>query len=78
MNVAKQVTYHRSIMTRSVTLEGDIMSPDGSLSGGSRPKGGALLLDIAEINEIQKLYNTKENELHALQTDIAYVQYFLS
>lgn len=71
MNIAKQVTFHRNIMCRSVTLEGDLMDPDGSLSGGSRPKGGAVLLEADEINQMQKLYREKEDELRRVCQEIA-------
>lgn len=70
MNIAKQVTFHRNIMCRSVTLEGDSMDPNGSLSGGSRPKGGAVLLEANEINQMQKLYREKEAELRRVCDEI--------
>lgn len=62
MNVAKQVTYHRNIMCRSVTLDGDVVDPGGTLSGGAKPKGGAVLLEVEEINQIQRSLAQKEAE----------------
>lgn len=31
-----QVAFHKDVMTRSVTLEGDVFEPRGLLTGGSR------------------------------------------
>jgi structural maintenance of chromosome 2 len=36
---AKKVTFHKNINTRTVTKEGDLFDPSGTLSGGSRPEG---------------------------------------
>uniref|UniRef100_A0A1B0CNN4 Putative structural maintenance of chromosome protein 2 chromosome condensation complex condensin n=1 Tax=Lutzomyia longipalpis TaxID=7200 RepID=A0A1B0CNN4_LUTLO len=74
INVAKQVTYHRNIMTRCVTLDGDVVDPSGSLSGGARPKGGAVLLDVAEIKELKTAYNAKKAELQAIENQMGQLQ----
>lgn len=69
-----QVTYHPKIMCRSVTLDGDVVDPQGTLSGGARPKGGSVLLEIAEI---KKLLNTIQNidiQLKDLNDKIARIQ----
>lgn len=68
------MTYHPKIMCRSVTLDGDVVDPQGTLSGGARPKGGAVLLEIAEI---KKLLNTIQNidlQLKSLNEQIARIQ----
>lgn len=70
MNVAKQVTYHRQIMCRSVTLDGDVVDPSGTLSGGAKPKGGTVLLEVEEINQIQKLLAQKETEYQHVSAEI--------
>ncbi|KAM7341587.1 structural maintenance of chromosomes 2 isoform 2-T2 [Cochliomyia hominivorax] len=54
LNIAKQVTYHRNIHCRTVTLDGDVVDPDGTLSGGSKPKGGNILQELAEIKRLEK------------------------
>jgi structural maintenance of chromosome 2 len=41
---AKKVTFHKSINARSVTREGDLFDPAGTLSGGSRPEGKGRLV----------------------------------
>ncbi|KAL1394644.1 hypothetical protein pipiens_011800 [Culex pipiens pipiens] len=71
MNVAKQVTYHRQIMCRSVTLDGDVVDPSGTLSGGAKPKGGAVLLEVEEINQIQRALAQKEQEYQQVCAEIS-------
>ncbi|XP_023306396.2 structural maintenance of chromosomes protein 2 [Lucilia cuprina] len=63
LNIAKQVTYHRNIHCRTVTLEGDVVDPDGTLSGGSKPKGGNILQELAEIKRLEKEIEKYKNSL---------------
>ncbi|XP_055382304.1 structural maintenance of chromosomes protein 2 [Condylostylus longicornis] len=74
MNIAKKVTYHKNIMCRTVTLEGDICDPEGTLSGGSRPKGPNLIQEMADIRFIEENLVTKEQELKEIQREMAQVQ----
>nr|XP_029731204.1 structural maintenance of chromosomes protein 2-like [Aedes albopictus] len=71
MNVAKQVTYHPQIMSRSVTLDGDVVDPSGTLSGGAKAKGAVVLLEVEEINQIQKLLEQKEAEYQQVCAEIS-------
>lgn len=41
---AKKVTFHKGINTRTVTKEGDLFDPVGTLQGGSKPEGTPILL----------------------------------
>uniref|UniRef100_A0A1B0DCC3 Uncharacterized protein n=1 Tax=Phlebotomus papatasi TaxID=29031 RepID=A0A1B0DCC3_PHLPP len=74
INVAKNVTFHQSVMSRCVTLDGDVVDPSGSLSGGSRPKGGAVLLDVAEIKDLKQGYNAKKAELQNIESRMGQMQ----
>lgn len=67
LNIAKQVTYHRQIFCRSVTLEGDVVDPEGTLSGGSKPKGGNILQELAEIKHL-------ENDIKKFKTELQHVE----
>jgi structural maintenance of chromosome 2 len=37
METAKKVTFHERILKKSVTLDGDVFDPSGTLSGGKYP-----------------------------------------
>lgn len=70
INVAKKVTYHPNIMIRSVTLDGDSIEPSGTLSGGSRPKGGSVLLEVGEIKKLNNTLKNIEQQLAAVTAKI--------
>lgn len=61
-------------MTQSVTLDGDVVDPQGTLSGGSRPSGNPVLLEVAEIQEIRRSLEQVEAELQSVQQQISQVQ----
>jgi len=66
---AKAVTFNPSILTKSVTLEGDVYDPSGSLSGGSSPMGGKILIDVQKLLEVEGELNLKKRELHEAQAE---------
>lgn len=74
MTVAKQVTYNRNIMTRSITLEGDVLDPQGTLSGGARDTAIPVLLQVAEIKQLIKQLQAKKEEVNAVIAEIAKVE----
>lgn len=71
MNVAKQVTYHRQILTRSITMDGDSLDPEGTLSGGSAPTNAPVLVQIAEIKQVSRELDAKTEELRKVLDEIA-------
>ncbi|CAK4687330.1 unnamed protein product [Aphanomyces euteiches] len=76
-DVAKHVTFHRDIQTRSVTLEGDSFDPAGTLQGGSAPANNAsvlkkvqTLVDITrEIRATQRELDDVEAQFHSLREE---------
>ncbi|THH15903.1 hypothetical protein EW146_g4642 [Bondarzewia mesenterica] len=60
---AKLVTFSKEVGgVRSVTLDGDIYDPSGTLSGGSAPSGSGLLVKVQEVQSFErKLRHAKEN-----------------
>lgn len=60
---AKKVTFHPQIRTRSITLEGDVYDPEGTLSGGSRNNANSLLVDIQKYNLVTKRITDLENQV---------------
>lgn len=53
MNVAKQVTFHDRIKRKCVTLDGDVIDPSGTLSGGAPQKTGPVLLQLSEMQQYE-------------------------
>ncbi|KAJ3378194.1 Structural maintenance of chromosomes protein 2 [Entophlyctis sp. JEL0112] len=63
---AKQVTFAPSVKLKSVTLDGDIYDPQGTLSGGSRVKTKSILLKFQEHGKLCALLDTETSVLHQL------------
>jgi structural maintenance of chromosome 2 len=51
---AKQVTFHPNVRVRSVTKDGDLYDPAGTITGGSAPKGGNILLKLQELSDLEQ------------------------
>ncbi|KAB8349829.1 hypothetical protein FH972_023842 [Carpinus fangiana] len=68
---AKRVTFDPSVRLKSVTLEGDVYDPAGTLSGGSAPQSSGVLLTLQKLNGITKELETTVNELADLQKAMA-------
>ncbi len=63
---AKTVAFDDAVKTKCVTLDGDSYDPAGTLTGGSRRNGGALLSQLQALNECR-------DKLHAAQAELAAV-----
>lgn len=50
---AKQITFSREVGVKSVTLDGDVYDPSGTLSGGSAPSGSGVLVQVQELIEAE-------------------------
>ena len=51
---AQAVTFNRAIGVRSVTLDGDVYDPSGTLSGGAAPSSSGLLVKVQELRAIER------------------------
>ncbi|KAL6929371.1 hypothetical protein ACO0SA_000771 [Hanseniaspora valbyensis] len=65
-DIAKKVTFHPQIRTKSITLEGDVYDPEGTLSGGSRNNSSNILVEIQDFNKLIKKQKNLENELKSV------------
>lgn len=70
-DTAKKVTFHPQVRARSVTLQGDVYDPEGTLSGGSRKNSGSVLINIQN-------YNNTNNHMKSLNNDLKNIQFELS
>lgn len=70
-DTAKKVTFHPQVRARSVTLQGDVYDPEGTLSGGSRKNNGSVLANIQGYNKVS-------NHMIALNNDLKNIQFELS
>lgn len=68
---AKKVTFDPAVRMKSVTLEGDVYDPSGTLSGGSSPSSSGVLVTLGKLNELNKELSALESELSNLQSSMA-------
>jgi len=50
---AQAVTFNKNIGVKSVTLEGDVYDPSGTLSGGAAPNSSGILVKVQELKAIE-------------------------
>jgi structural maintenance of chromosome 2 len=50
---AQAVTFNKNIGVKSVTLEGDVYDPSGTLSGGAAPSSSGILVKVQELKAIE-------------------------
>ncbi|XP_009693824.1 PREDICTED: structural maintenance of chromosomes protein 2 [Cariama cristata] len=74
MDNAKKVTFDKRIMTRSVTLDGDVFDPQGTLHGGARSQAAPVLSQLQEIKDVELQLKTKESELQTVENELASLQ----
>lgn len=66
-DTAKRVTFDPAVRLKSVTLEGDVYDPSGTLSGGSSPNSSGVLVILQKLNEVTKELEKHQSELRELQ-----------
>ena len=65
---AKLVTFSPQVGgVRSVTLEGDVYDPSGTLSGGSAPSGSGTLVKVQELLEAERKLESAKRKLVELE-----------
>ena len=70
-DTAKRVTFDPSVRMKSVTLEGDVYDPSGTLSGGSSPNSSGVLVTLQKLNSITGDLSSREGELASLHSAMA-------
>ncbi|GFT25760.1 structural maintenance of chromosomes protein 2 [Nephila pilipes] len=73
MPSAKAVTFS-NVKKRSVTLDGEVFDPAGTLSGGSMGNRGRLLAEIVPIPKLKRTIDEKQLELNKLRMEIQNVR----
>jgi structural maintenance of chromosome 2 len=70
-STAKKVTFDPSVRLKSVTVEGDVYDPSGTLSGGSAAQGNGVLLKLQKLNVITQELEKEQAKLDILEQAIA-------
>ncbi|KAK9369190.1 RecF/RecN/SMC [Lipomyces kononenkoae] len=70
-DTAKRVTFDPRVRMKSVTLEGDLYDPSGTLSGGSATKSSGVLITVQELNKLMAQRNQEVAALRHLRDIMA-------
>uniref|UniRef100_A0A8C6PG32 Structural maintenance of chromosomes 2 n=1 Tax=Nothobranchius furzeri TaxID=105023 RepID=A0A8C6PG32_NOTFU len=68
---AKKVAFDKQVLTKTVTLGGDIFDPQGTLSGGARSQSASVLSSLQEVKDVQDNLNNKEAQLQGTEQELA-------
>ena len=68
---AQAVTFNKNIGVKSVTLEGDVYDPSGTLSGGAAPNSSGILIKVQELRAIERDVSEHKAALQAIQSELA-------
>ncbi|WVQ94975.1 hypothetical protein IAU59_002067 [Kwoniella sp. CBS 9459] len=68
---AQAVTFNKNIGVKSVTLEGDVYDPSGTLSGGSAPSSNGILVKVQELRGIEKDIASHKNVLNEVSAKLS-------
>jgi structural maintenance of chromosome 2 len=60
---AQKVTFNKAVGVKSVTLEGDVYDPSGTLSGGAAPSSSGIIIKVQEVNKLEKEIQSAQVEL---------------
>ncbi|KAI0822104.1 condensin complex subunit SMC2 [Trametes gibbosa] len=66
---AKLITFSREVNVKSVTLDGDVYDPSGTLSGGSAPSGSGVLVRVQELIEAEARLQEARQRLAGLERE---------
>jgi len=64
---AKAVTFHPQVGLRSVTIQGDVYDPSGTLTGGSAPSSSGLLVKVQALKRAEAALQEAKDELRKLE-----------
>jgi len=71
---AKQVSFHPNVRVRSVTKDGDLYDPAGTITGGSAPKGGNILMRLQELAELEQQVQQQRREFDKVRAQLTRMQ----
>ena len=66
---AKAVTFNPQIGVKSVTLDGDVYDPSGTLSGGAAPSSSGILVKVQDLKEIERRLGDAQDRLRKMEDE---------
>ncbi|KAI8343702.1 hypothetical protein BC941DRAFT_99440 [Chlamydoabsidia padenii] len=75
---AKRVTFDNNVRMKSVTLDGDVYDPFGTLSGGSKPNSSGVLIKMEQLNSLRQDIKKHRQQLADLDNELEQAQKMIS
>ncbi|CAG8530149.1 10347_t:CDS:10 [Diversispora eburnea] len=69
-DTANKITFDKRVMTKSVTLEGDVYDPSGTLQGGSKPSSAGILVKLQAWKDLKEQLNSHQRTFDNLNEEI--------
>ena len=66
---AKQITFSKEVGVKSVTLDGDVYDPSGTLSGGAAPNSSGILVKVQQLLEVEGRLQEARQRLAQLEDE---------
>ena len=73
-DTAKKVAFNREVLTNTVTYEGDVFNPAGTITGGSRSKGSSLLERLSKVAALEEELSRATGRLQKLSEELGAVR----
>ncbi|CAG8514249.1 5838_t:CDS:10 [Acaulospora colombiana] len=65
-DTASKITFDKRVLTKSVTFDGDVYDPSGTLQGGSKPSSAGILAKMQAWKDLKKKLNSHQRALDGL------------
>lgn len=66
---AKKVAFHPDIKMKSVTLQGDVYNPSGTLEGGGEPDSSRILMRVNELKQATLQFKEGQQKLAMVEAE---------
>ncbi|XP_065657312.1 structural maintenance of chromosomes protein 2 isoform X2 [Hydra vulgaris] len=70
LDQAKKVAFDPQIKIKTVTIDGDVFDPAGTLTGGARLNQTSILEKLQELHDSMNILNTLNNDLSLVEKEI--------
>ncbi|KAJ5071289.1 structural maintenance of chromosomes protein [Anaeramoeba ignava] len=70
IETARSITFDPQIHVKTVTLDGDVLDPVGTMTGGSQIKKTSILKSLQVLNKINNSLETLANEIQKISADL--------
>ncbi|EPZ34969.1 RecF/RecN/SMC protein [Rozella allomycis CSF55] len=67
---ANKITFNKQIRVKSVTIDGDIYDPAGTLTGGSKSTNSNFLIRLRKFHDLKIEFESEKSELEKIRKDL--------